>query len=201
MFAALLPNMDPALAKSAMNDFSDFKMTASYILGQLRILLDHKCPNKTVKQKELYQSCTDIFKSLDTSLSSAIISSEEKSSIEDRLILASQLIGNKSKKFVETILKGIKKIGVGALVIGGMALLIAVIGETNTNQSDCSDEDDDYSFDEDDWIAKWASDAEYHEVDPDPNVYPELYPDEDDESYAAEEYLSSRPWGYDNDGY
>jgi hypothetical protein len=141
-FASMLPNMDPEVAKKALEQFPTFKELASDIVTQYKEIIDKAIDENAVSSKTFYDVCNSIIQSLQKELEEDNITSEDRERIEDKMIQVAQMIGEKDSENKGFLLKCI---GLGTFAITCICGAAAAILGSNTqiSQNDDYDEDDD----------------------------------------------------------
>ncbi len=141
-FATMLPNMDPEVAKKALEQFPAFKDLASDIVVQYKDVVEKAFDENKISQQSFYDTCHLIIESLQHELEDGNITPDERSRIEDKMIQVAKMIGEKDSENKEFILK----------MIGKVATLFACVGVTTAaiiglNTQVSGNDDYDYTVD------------------------------------------------------
>lgn len=143
-FATMLPHMDPEVAKACLEQFPEFTNFAGEIVGHYKEVVTKALNSNDNSQAAYYSACNNIIDALKEELKNPNIDSDERSRIEDKMIVVAGMIGEKdteNKKFLIAVLSVF-----GATAVGALAAAAAVIG-ANSNLSidkDTDLDDDDY---------------------------------------------------------
>ena len=227
-FTLILHRISPEQAIQLMNQFSDFRMSANKMVGflRMRVLKSRKLRKKS--SIEIRTSCIKQLEELDSCLSKSNFSSSDKVFVEHRIIMLACLSMANNKERSRKTLKVLALVSAGAIALAGALCLLVYIFSKSENDNDDDETDDPSSPDSDDDYDEYdeyfpyipddkIGDPYYEpftdpdnplylgpfegEDDPDFDDYDDEDYDESDESYAAEDYIHSRPWGIDNEGY
>lgn len=143
-FVSLLPNMDPEVAKKALEQFPAFADLAKEMVVQLKLLSDKTFEEDRLSQQSFYETCNKIIDSLTRELEDPNIDSGERERIEDKMVMVAQMIGNKDSEHKAFLLKmsGIFAGFIGFISVGALALLGVNSSAHSRNGHDQEDEDD-----------------------------------------------------------
>lgn len=139
-FASLLPQLDPEVAKKALEQFPTFTSFANEIVATYKTLICELIKSNEEDDQAFYNACNTIIESLQQVLAKEDISSEERERTEDKMIEVAKMIGEKgeqNKKFRSRV------IGILGGLIGVITLAAAALLGTNARISkEDKDEDD-----------------------------------------------------------
>ena len=146
IIAAVDADMEPEVAKQALEQFPSFKDLAGDMVTQYKTIVDKAYEENRISQQAFYDACNSIIQSLQEELRDDHIDSEERDRIENKMIKVASMIGEKDRENKGMILKTLGGVAVFFVaILGGAAALLG----SNThfsnggNQLADSDEDDD----------------------------------------------------------
>lgn len=128
--ASLLDNMDPEVAKKALEQFPEFAKTVKEMLTEYKDTLDKGLENNKESVQLYYSACNSIIASLQKQLEDERLSFDERKYIIDKLLEVSKMMGEKdteNKKFILACM------AVGAAATGIVATILASALGSNTN--------------------------------------------------------------------
>lgn len=117
-FASMLGDMDPEVAKKALEQFPEFAKAASDIVSQYKDLADRGIAASRDSEKEFYSACDRILDSLAKDLDREGLTFEERDHITDKMIDVADKMSAKdreSKDFIRQVILSVA--GVAALGI------------------------------------------------------------------------------------
>jgi hypothetical protein len=131
-FASMLTEMDPEVAKKALEQFPEFAKTVLEITKDYQATLEKAMLDNSQSVKVYYDACTTIIESLQKELENDHLTFEERMEISDKMIEISKMMGEKDTENKGYNIKVIAIIGVAAAaVVGGVAAVLGV--NTNLN--------------------------------------------------------------------
>lgn len=147
-FFSMLPNMDPEVAKKAIEQFPTYANTVKEIISEYKGFLEKALSDNTESVQSYYAFCNSILDTLSKMLEQEDLSFEEKTYIIEQMIYVES---QASKKDTENKKHRIKIVGwASVVVISFIGSLAAVLGANSgmsipTLESDSPDDND---FDE-----------------------------------------------------
>jgi hypothetical protein len=136
--ASMLDEVDPEVAKKALDQFPDFCKTTKEMLCEYKDSLDKALDLNDKSVNSYYESCDTIIQTLKNELENDNLSFEEKKYIFEKMLELSKMMGEKdseNKKFIA----GVVTLGAAAIV-GAVAVLGAVLGGNTTIDTDLLDD-------------------------------------------------------------
>lgn len=137
-FASMLPRMDPAVAKEAIDQFPQFKEMASELTDALKDMADKAFKSSEESQKYFYEACNNAIATLNKELDDDEIDAVERERIRNHIIQVLQMIGDKDsehkdlvRNIVNTAVLGVGFIAISAIGILGGAFLIGSDDSSN----------------------------------------------------------------------
>lgn len=133
--ASMLDQMDPEVAKKAIEQFPNFSDTMKEILHDYKESLDKAQEANAESVKSFYDSCDMIISSLQKELERNDLTFEEKKYVIDKMMEVNKMKGDKdseNKKFIATM----ALFGVAAVGIVAGALSSALGGNTKIEMQD-----------------------------------------------------------------
>lgn len=148
-FFSMLPNMDPEVAKKALEQFPTYASTVKEIVSEYRGFLDKALADNAESVQSYYTICRSIFNTLSEMLEQDGLSIEEKKYIIEQVL---EVESHMNKKDTENKKHQLKIIGWASLLIvafiGGLA---AVLGaNSGVSLPDLSSDDYDDADNKDD---------------------------------------------------
>lgn len=116
-FTSMLPNMDPEVAKKALEQFPEFKDLAIEVVKNLQQSVEKAMESNNDSQKAFYDTCNRVIDELNIHLSSDNITPEQEQSIRDDIFRVLEMMYDKDSENKEFLLKIVKTVGVSAAVI------------------------------------------------------------------------------------
>lgn len=140
-FTSMLPKMDPEVAKAAMEQFPEFCSYGKEVVKSFMSVIDKTLESNKGSVDQFYNTCQEIIHSLQKELENNNLSPDERSRVEDKMILVAQMLSEKdseNKKWYLWIV-GI----VGALSLGALGTGAAILGgNTSIGRSRKEDDED-----------------------------------------------------------
>lgn len=126
-FASMLPDMDPDVAKKAIEQFPEFTKTVLEVTKDYQSTLEKAMLDNSQSVKTYYDACTAIIESLQKQLENENISFSERIAITDKMIEISKMMGEKDTENKDYNLKVIAIAGVAtAVIVGGVTAVLGV---------------------------------------------------------------------------
>lgn len=120
-FISMIPDMDPEVAKAAIEQFPEFASTIKSIMLDYKHEIELALQSNDDSMKACQEAATSILKSLDRMLDDEDLTHEEKMKIIDKMMEIQQMLSNKdseNKKFIRDI---IAVAGVVVVAVAGVA--------------------------------------------------------------------------------
>ncbi len=131
-FASMLPDMDPEVAKKALEQFPEFAKTILEITKNYKETLEKGLEENAASTKVCYNACNAIIESLQKLLEKEDLSYEERKDITDKMIEVSKMMSDKDSENKNFTLKVLAIAGLATAVVSGG--VVAVLGgKTNIN--------------------------------------------------------------------
>lgn len=166
-FAQILHRIDPVVSKAAMDSFIGFRYDAVVIAKALTELLSKLSESDQEDDKTIFKSLSELLSKIDDRLHMKEFSQDDREFVEDNLIFVAQSIALSKTTLKKIVLRELKYIGVGFLIVLPFILAFAKGFSGNSSASDIDDEDIDYDLDdlEDyrDFVLSQLPDDEYIE--------------------------------------
>lgn len=102
-FASLLPNMDPEVAKKALEQFPEFKDMTIEVVNQLRIIMEKSVDSNDRSQDAFFSACNEVISILNEELKKDNLTSEDENRIRESIIRVLGMMKEKdteNKKFL-----------------------------------------------------------------------------------------------------
>lgn len=139
-FASMLPNMNPEVAKKALEQFPEFAKTTKEMLVEYREILEKGMESNDKSILACYEAGNTIISSLQKELDKESLTFEERKYIIDQMVEVSKMMNEKdseNKKFI-----AVMSMIAGAVVTVGIGALASVLGsnshiEVSEDDSDC----------------------------------------------------------------
>ena len=138
-FASMLPNMDPEVAKKALEQFPTFKDLASDLVTHYKDIVEKAFNANQNSQQSFYETCNSIIESLQQELKKDNTTSDERSRIEDKMIEVAKMIADKDSENKRFILTTVSGVGGIFLVVVGVAASILGSNTQISKNNDCDD--------------------------------------------------------------
>lgn len=116
-FTSMLPNMDPEVAKKALEQFPEFKDLAIEVVRNLQQSVERAMESNNDTQKTFYDTCNRVIDELNVHLSSDDIIPEQEQFIRDDIFRVLEMMYDKDSENKEFLLKVVKTVGASAAVI------------------------------------------------------------------------------------
>jgi len=142
--ASMLNQMDPEVAKKALEQFPEFSKTLSEMAHEYRDTLERAVSSNNESVQTYYGICKSIIDSLQKELENENLSFEERKYIIEQMKDIAQMVGEKdseNKKFLASM------VAIGAVVLTAAAAFLAQALGGNTNLQ-AAEEENEESFDE-----------------------------------------------------
>lgn len=126
--ASMLDQMDPEVAKKAIEQFPEFSKTVKEMLLGYKETLDNGLESNKENVQTYYKICQSVIASLENLLLNEDITFEERKYIIEKILEVSRMVGEKDaedKKFIKTM----STIGLVALGVASVALSTALGGK------------------------------------------------------------------------
>ena len=128
-FASMLPNMDPEVAKKALEQFPQFANTTKEILVDYKLILEKGMESNDKSIISCYDASKLIIDSLQKELESEELEFEERKYIIDKMLEVSKMMNEKDTENKKFIL-GLSMIA-GAVVTGVIGVAASVLGSNS----------------------------------------------------------------------
>lgn len=139
-FASILPRMDPAVAKEAIDQFPQFKEMASELTNALKDMVDKAFKSSEESQKYFYDACNNAIAALNKALEDDEIDANEREQIRNHIVQILQMIGDKDSEHKDLVRNVINTavLGVGFIAASAVAILggVLLIGSTDALAED-----------------------------------------------------------------
>lgn len=109
-FVSMLPNMDPEVAKKALEQFPEFAKTTLEIVERLKASIDNSLEGNSANMAEFNGACRVMLDALEVELHKDGLSTEEKADIAERMTQVLDMMYRKdseNKEFLRYIVKGV----------------------------------------------------------------------------------------------
>ena len=133
-FVSALPDMDPEVAKKALEQFPHFKELAGDIVTQYKAVVDTAFKENRISQQAFFDTCNSIIKSLQKMLEADEIDSEERKFIIDKMLELARMIGEKDSENKGMLLKILA--GVGAVFVTILSITVTIFKKQNPQDKD-----------------------------------------------------------------
>ena len=131
-FASMLPDMDPEVAKKALEQFPEFAKTILEITKNYKETLEKGLEENSASTKACYDACSAIIESLQKLLDKEELSFEERKYITEKMIEVSKMMNEKDSENKNFTLKVLAIAGFATAVIASG--VVAVLGgKSNIN--------------------------------------------------------------------
>lgn len=120
-FATMLPQMDPEVAKKALEQFPEFVNTLLEISTNYKEIIEKSFEENSLSTRACYDTCNSIIKSLTNLLEKQELSYEERDSITNKMIELAKMVNEKDTENKNFFLKAISIVGVAAVAMVGVA--------------------------------------------------------------------------------
>lgn len=107
-FVSMLPQMDPEVAKTALEQFPEFKDMAIEVVKNLRESLVKTIESGEHSQDIFYDACNKVIDSLDRELGRDDLTPEEEQSIRNDMMRVVEMMYDKDTEHKEFLLKIVK---------------------------------------------------------------------------------------------
>lgn len=137
-FATMLPQMDPEVAKKALEQFPEFAKTIKEILKDHKEILEKGMVSNDKSIMSCYEVSSSIIASLQKELERDELTFEERKYIIDQMVVISKQMNEKdseNKKFIVLM-----SMAVGAVVTAGIRALASSLGSNSQIESSEDDE-------------------------------------------------------------
>ena len=128
-FASMLPNMDPEVAKKALEQFPEFANTAKEMLVDYKIILEKGMESNEKSIVSCYDASKLIIDSLQKELEDEELEFEGRKYIIDKMLEVSKMMNEKDTENKKFIL-GLSMIA-GAVVTGVIGVAASVLGSNS----------------------------------------------------------------------
>lgn len=128
-FASMLPNMDPEVAKKALEQFPEFANTAKEMLVDYKLILEKGMESNEKSIVSCYDASKLIIDSLQKELEDEELEFEERKYIIDKMLEVSKMMNEKDTENKKFIL-GLSMIA-GAVVTGVIGVAASVLGSNS----------------------------------------------------------------------
>lgn len=128
-FASMLPNMDPEVAKKALEQFPEFANTAKEMLVDYKLILEKGMESNEKSIVSCYDASKVIIDSLQKELEDEELEFEERKYIIDKMLEVSKMMNEKDTENKKFIL-GLSMIA-GAVVTGVIGVAASVLGSNS----------------------------------------------------------------------
>lgn len=124
-FASMLPNMDPEVAKKALEQFPEFKNLAIEVVKQLQTLVEAGIKSNDSSQKAFYDACNETIETLKNELLEKDLSPEQEREVRENILYILNLMYDKDTENKAFLLKTVKTVGIvaAAVVLAASSLL------------------------------------------------------------------------------
>ena len=136
-FASMLPQMDPEVAKKALEQFPEFAKTAKDVLVEYRNILEKELESDSKSTARYYDACDNIIKSLQDELKQEDLDAEQKRDIMNKMIEVADMMGKKDAEHKKFLL------GIAAMASTTVVAVVAALGAAlgGNARIESSDED------------------------------------------------------------
>lgn len=97
-FASMVPNMDPEVAKAAMEQFPAFKDLVMSMVNSYSNSLDQVLKDNSKSAQAFYDACASIIQSLREELSLGELTAKDRDRIEDKMIKVARMMADKDRE-------------------------------------------------------------------------------------------------------
>lgn len=130
-FTSLLPNMEPEVAKKALEQFPEFKNLAIEVVKNLQQSVEGILKSNDAAQNNFYDACNRAIDDLNIHLSSDDLTPDQEKTIREDIIKILDMMYRKDSENKAFLLKVIKTVGMSAAVIALAAA--SLLGGNITN--------------------------------------------------------------------
>lgn len=116
-FASMLPNMDPEVAKKALEQFPEFKDLAIEVVHTLQQSVETAMKSNDDSQNAFYEACNRVIDDLNNHLSSSNLTPEQEQSIRSDIIRVLEMMSEKDSENKAHLLMTVRSFCVSAVVI------------------------------------------------------------------------------------
>lgn len=116
-FSSLLPNMEPEVAKKALEQFPEFKNLAIEVVKNLKLSVDETLKSNNDTQKSFYDTCNRVIDDLNIHLTDDNLTPEQEQDIRNDILRVLDMMYNKDSENKAFLLKVLKTVGASAAVI------------------------------------------------------------------------------------
>ena len=145
-FATMLPRMDPAVAKAAIEQFPNCRDLSLELVNQYKGILDVALHENRASNESFCEACNTILDSLRRELEQEGITSEDRERIETRMIDVVQMLKDnvaENRDFLKYI---VQKATIGVMLIiafGGALLGVKAVANGNNDSDENYDDEAD----------------------------------------------------------
>ena len=125
-FASMLSNMDPEVAKEALEQFPEFSKTVIELATDCKDAIEKGFAGNSESTKVCHEVCITIIDSLKSQLDKDDLPFEERKYYIEKMMEAAQMVQQKDSENKNFIWKVLGLAGVATLILGGT--LAAVLG-------------------------------------------------------------------------
>lgn len=141
-FATMIPNMEPEVAKKALEQFPNFSLTSKGIMNEYRIIIEELIKDEHDSLNSCYEMYNRVMTSLEKMLGKDNLTFDEECYILEQM---KNIADNVSRKDSEKSNNHMKLLGivgsVGAIIVGILGSAIGVnLKATKFNDSNANDE-------------------------------------------------------------
>jgi len=125
-FVSMIPQMDPEVAKKAIEQFPEYAQMALEMVKTYKSTIDKMLEANSKDTQSFYDACNSILESLQQQLSRDNISREERDNLNEKMLIVAQMISEKVSENKEFWLKILGDFGM--VIIGLAGVASAVLG-------------------------------------------------------------------------
>lgn len=129
LFASILPDMDPEIAKKALEQFPDFSKMATNLVSEYSSVVKKAMEEGTASTKVYYDSCAKVLDSLQKELDKKFLLPKRREKIIDKMIEVANMIDRKDSEHKNFILKLVSGVGAVGITVAGLAAYIVTSGK------------------------------------------------------------------------
>lgn len=125
-FASMLPEMNPEVAKKALEQFPRFASTVLEIMKEYKSTVDQAISEGSKNANQSYAAYNAVMDALEKSLEDEEITFEERMQIIEKMNAVAREVDAKGDKQNKFLMQNIMVLG--AVVLGGVGILASVLG-------------------------------------------------------------------------
>lgn len=125
-FVSVFADMDPEVAKKALEQIPDLAAATKEMISQYKDVVAKGLESSNESVKPFYEACKQILDSLDRELQKEDLTQEDRDRIIDQMMAVARMMDEKDQKHKEFV-KDVLKIGGQVVMVAGV-VLVALVG-------------------------------------------------------------------------